>query len=130
MTDQFDPSRIYQALVEAGNKWADTESAASLLEESRRSILAELANQSGLPSVSASEQKALADPVYKLHITNMVNARRDANRARVAYDAQKILGELRRTEQSNLRAEMGLKQAQDERKPRFQAFSVKSSVLG
>ena len=108
MTD-FNPDRIYAALVKAGGEWADCESAACLLEETKKTVLAELINQSTESTVAAREQKALADPVYRLHVTNMVSARHKANRAKVAYDAQKVLGELRRTEQSNLRAEMGIR---------------------
>ena len=105
----FSPERIYASLIQAGESWADKESAACLLEETRRSVLAEFMNQATGSSVAACEQQALAHPAYRLHLVNMVTARREANRARVQYDAQKILGELRRTEQSNLRAEMGIK---------------------
>ena len=105
---EFDPGKIFAALVKSGEDWADKEGAASILEETRRSILAELANQAKGSSVAACEQQALANPAYRLHLTNMVNARREANRAKVNYEAQKVLTELRRTEQSNLRAEMKL----------------------
>ena len=45
MTD-FNPDRIYAALVKAGGEWADCESAACLLEETKKTVLAELINQS------------------------------------------------------------------------------------
>lgn len=106
---EFNPERIFQALVEAGESWADLESAAQLLEESRKSVLAHLCSESSGSSAAAKEQDALAQPAYKLHITNMVTARKKANQARVRYDAQKVLAELRRTQQSNRRAEMNLR---------------------
>lgn len=105
----FDPNRIYAALIAAGSTWADREAAASLLEETKKTVLAELKNQATGSSDAARETEALAKPEFRLHVTNMVTARRDANRAKVAYDAQKVLGELRRTEQSNLRAEMNIR---------------------
>lgn len=106
---EFDPNKIYSNLIASGNDWADKEAAASLLEESRKTVLADLINQCQESSMAAREQRALGDERYKTHITRMVEARREATKARVNYDAQKVLGELRRTEQSNLRAEMNLR---------------------
>ena len=104
----FDPDRIYKQLTDAREDWSDKNAAAELLEETRKTVLAELANKEH-GSQNAKEAAALANPVYKLHITNMVVARKEANRARVRYDAMKVLAELRRTEQSTRRAEMGLR---------------------
>ena len=107
---EFDPDRIYQNIVAAGEEWADKEAAAELLEETRKTVLAELMNaeEKGL-SMAARESFALASPTYKLHVTNMVIARKEANKARMRYDAVKVLAEMRRSQESTRRAEMNIR---------------------
>lgn len=82
--------------------------AAELLEEAQKSVLAELMNKSE-GSIAAKEAQARTDPAYRLHCTNMVNARKEANRARVRYDAMRVLSEMRRSQESTRRAEMNLR---------------------
>lgn len=104
----FDPDRMYRQLAESGEDWADKQAAAELLEETKKSVLAEL--MSDLQgSGTERERIALADPVYKLHLKNMVAARKEANRARVKYDSMKVLAEMRRTQESTRRAEINLR---------------------
>lgn len=107
MTD-FDPDRIYHEIVIAGEGWADKEAAAAVLEETKKTVLAEL-KRGYQGSEAERERNALADPAYKLHLTNMNSARRDANRARVRYDAVRVLGEMRRTQESTRRAEANIR---------------------
>jgi hypothetical protein len=102
----FAPESIYKQLVQAGEEWADKEAAASILEETKKTLLAELMSQQNQASSKADrEQGALSDPVYKLHLTNMNAARKDANRARVRYDSARVLAEMRRTQESTRRLE-------------------------
>jgi hypothetical protein len=105
----FDPELIYRQLVGLGENWADAESAASLFEETRKSVLAQLVNTATGNSVSANEYLALAHPEYREHIQGMVEARRQANLARVRYDSGKVLSEMRRSQESTRRAEMTLR---------------------
>lgn len=107
MTD-FDPDRIYKQLTDAGEDWVDKNAAAELLEETKKTVLAELASHEH-GSVAAKESLALANPAYKLHLTNMVSARKEANRAKVRYDSMKVLAEMRRTQESTRRAEIGIR---------------------
>lgn len=102
----LNPNEIAERMRLAGEEWSDLDAAAAILEETRKSVLAELVNQSKGSSIAAKESEALADPVYKLHITNMVNARKDANRARVKYDTSKAWVELVRTFEATKRAEL------------------------
>ena len=107
---EFDPDRIYAHIIEAGEEYCDKEAAAELLEETRKTVLAELMNaEDKAMSMAARESLALADPVYKLHVTNMVIARKEANKARMRYDAVKVLAEMRRSQESTRRAEMNLR---------------------
>lgn len=105
---EFDPDRIRERLSEVGEDWADKDAAASLLEETKKTLLAEL--MVGLDgSKTDREMKALADPTYRLHITNMVTARKEANRARVRYETGKMWAELKRSQESTRRAEANIR---------------------
>lgn len=105
----MDADAIYNSLVKAGEEWSDLDAAASLLEETRKSVLAKLMNECQAASIGAKEMIALADEEYRAHVATMVTARKVANRARVRYDSAKVLAELRRSEESTRRAEMSLR---------------------
>lgn len=102
----FNPDEILERLRLAGEEWADKDAAASALEETKGSVLAELSNTAAGSSEAAKKNQALADPAYKLHLMNMVAARKEANRAKVRYDTGRIWAELKRTAESTKREEM------------------------
>lgn len=104
----MEPERIYAEIVKAGEEWADADAAASLLEETRKSVLAKLMLEADATTNAAKEMYALADPQYSKYIEGMVSARKVANKARVRYDSSKTLAELRRSEESTRREEMRL----------------------
>lgn len=106
---KFDPDRTYDALIRAGDDWADKEAAASILEETKKSVLAKLKNASGSKSDAAAETVALAHDDYLAHLEIMVEARKAATKARVRYDSAKVLAEMRRSEESTKRAEMTMR---------------------
>lgn len=107
--DKLDSDRAYDALVKSGEDWADKDAAASLLEETKKTVLAKLKNEAGLKSDAANETVALATDDYRAHLEYMVEARRVANKARVRYDSAKTLAEMRRSEESTRRAEMTMR---------------------
>lgn len=104
----FDPDWIYQNLIKSGEHWADKEAAASLLEETKKTVLAEQAvyYRNTNMSISESEQRALAGGNYREHLDKMIEARKEANKAKVRYQSMQTLADLRRTEQSTRRVEM------------------------
>jgi hypothetical protein len=108
----FDPDRIRERLCEVGEEWAELDAAANLLEETKKTVLAELMQthrSDGVTSHAQCEALALADPAYRLHLAKMVAARKDANKAKVRYDTGKMWAELRRSQESTRRAEMGMR---------------------
>lgn len=105
----LDPDKVYDSLVKAGEDWADKEAAASLLEETRKSVIAKLMNEAAQTSIAGKEMQALADETFVDFVKGMVNARKVANKAKVRYDSAKVLAELRRSEESTRRAEMNLR---------------------
>lgn len=103
------PPAIRADIVSLGEEWADRDAAASLLEETRKSILADIINRTPGSSYAARESVALADPEYRQHLTSMVECRRLANRARVAHDASKIEADMMRSAEATRRAEINLR---------------------
>lgn len=102
----INPDEILERLRIAGEEWCDRDAAANVLEETKKSVLAELLLQAEAGTVAEREARALSNPTFKLHLANMVTARKEANRARVRYDTGRIWAELVRTRESSKRAEM------------------------
>lgn len=105
----FDPEKMYERITAAGEAWADAEAAASLLEETRKTVLAKLMNDAAGTSIAGKEMQALASDDYADFLAGMVKARAAANKARVKYDSAKVLAELRRSQESTKRAEMAMR---------------------
>lgn len=106
---KLDSDRAYDALIKSGDDWADKDAAASLLEETKKSVLAKLKNEADAKTDAARESLALCHADYKAHLDAMTEARRAAIKARVRYDAAKTLAEMRRSEESTRRAEMTMR---------------------
>ncbi len=105
----IEPEKIYERLTKAGTEWCDCDHAASLLEETTKTVLAEcLLRYKEGRGVSEAEQMARCDKQYKDHIKLAVDARRESNKARVRYDSAKMWFEALRTKAATLRMEMKL----------------------
>jgi hypothetical protein len=116
----FDPNKLTTEVIAIGEEWADNDAAASSLEETRKTILAQLQLEYTLEGIatgkgsekpkpmpaSQAEMRALADPRYEQHLELMVQARKEANRCRVRYDMGKMRLELFRSLQATMRQEM------------------------
>jgi hypothetical protein len=102
----INPDEILERLRLAGEEWADKDAAANALEETKNSVLAELANSAAGSSEAQKKSVALADPSFRLHIARMVDARKEANRSKVRYETGKIWAELVRTRESTKREEL------------------------
>jgi hypothetical protein len=105
----IDPDKAYEALVQAGEDWADKQAAADLLEQTRKSVLAKCMQDADGGSIASKEMNALASEEYQSFLAGMVSAGRAANKARVRYDSAKVLAELRRSQESTRRAEMNFR---------------------
>jgi hypothetical protein len=101
------PGDVYREWVKSGDDWADKLGAAELLEHSLKSLRAQItvnAKHTEGCSMAEAEQIALSCSDYRDACQGAVEARREANRARVRYDATKALFEARRTEAATERA--------------------------
>lgn len=97
------PDEIYQRLLQAGEDYADKDAAASLLEESKKVLLSQLM-QAQEGSIASREMAALADVAYLSHIEQMVEARREANRAKTRWLSAQAWVDAKRTEAASERA--------------------------
>ena len=106
----LEPDKIYEEIMRCGAAWSDRDAAASILEETKAIVFAELFNsQPNELSIAVREHAARADPSFRLHVTNMVAARKEANWAKVKLRAAETLAELRRSEETSRRAEMSIR---------------------
>jgi|SRR5689334_5594552 len=105
----LDADKVYEAIVKAAKEWAEADETWRSLKEMDRLILAEITNQAEGESYAERKSKALASPEYKLHKTKMITAKTEANIKLAMYKAAQSLAELRRSQESTRRAEMGLR---------------------
>lgn len=104
----IDPAGVFRRLTELGEAWADRHGAAAFLEETQKPLLARLTleRMDGRGSRAQAETEALASEDYARHLTQMVDARRQANVARVRYQSAQVWAELLRSANANKRAEL------------------------
>ena len=113
-TRQYSAEQIASELTKRGDEWAEADYTARLLEDTEKTLLAKLTirymdeiQENGKKrSAAESEARAMASIEYQGHIEMRAQAKRNANKARVAYDTMRSFSELWRTEQSSLRTEI------------------------
>lgn len=106
----FNPRELYDRVITTGEDWADKKAAYDLLDDSTKSVLAQLTGDR-LPqekSYAAAEGQARASSAFREHLAAVAAARRAFLVAQVRYDGAKMFVDLRRTQESNRRAEMRL----------------------
>jgi hypothetical protein len=106
----LEPDKIYHEVITAGNDWADKKAAYEMLDDTTKSVLAQIAGRymDGKTTKTQAESNALASSEYRTHLETVAKARREFLLAQVKYDSLKMLAELRRTQESTRRAEMRL----------------------
>ena len=90
-------------LRKRGDDWADKDAAYRALEEVQKTLLAEVfLEHEG--SVAEREAEARSSVKFRQHLTSIADARKEANRAKVAYDVYRIYVDMTRTNASSQRA--------------------------
>ena len=107
----IDPNAIYHKLQVAAEEWADLDGKASLLEETKKTIAAQLTLEQIRKgdTAKAAECAALSSFEYGNHVSAMVEARRLANRAKGRLEAARAWFDAVRTVESTKRAEMNIR---------------------
>lgn len=104
-----DPVALAKRLIETGEAWANAEHAASMLEETKPTLLAKIVKENIGEAGWKAEALAKADPRFEEHVRAMVDAQREATKCRVRYDAGRAFIDLARSAESTRRAEMGMR---------------------
>ncbi len=114
---QIDVDEEVDAVTRLGIEWAEKHETASLLEETKKTLLAQIIGElmsasrkdgkKGL-SFAQAEIEALADVRYEAHLREMTEARREANKARVRHETAGVRLEMLRSLMANRREEMRL----------------------
>lgn len=106
----LEPDHIAHELRTRADAWADADAAYRALDDTTKTVLAEVIVDylGNAKSNAEAESRARASKPYKDHLAALAAARRAANRARVAYDTYRAWIELVRSREATARAEMGL----------------------
>lgn len=107
--NKYDPNELHGRFVELGSDWADKDAAANLLEETKKSVLGKTFLAAEGKSVAEREYLALSNPGYVDHLKAMVEARKQANLARVRFDAARTWFDAARTIEATRRAEASIR---------------------
>ena len=106
----IDPDKIYEAIMSAAKEWVTADEESRRLTKLEKVVLAEITNQQDHAlSHPVRLSLALASPEYRLHVTKMIAAKTEANMTQARYKAAQSLAELRRSQESSRRAEMGVR---------------------
>lgn len=90
----------------AGERWADLEAAAQLLEDTKSAVLAQRCSELGGIPVNRAEQSVKSSQFWKDHIAKIVEARHKANRAKIELEYFKMKHHEWQSSQANTRAEL------------------------
>ena len=86
----------------AGETWADLESAAQLLEDCKSTVMAQRQTTYGDIPVNRAEQMVKASPDWEEYVRSCVEARHQANLAKIRLEAIKMsFAEFNNTEANN-----------------------------
>lgn len=102
-TDNWPYSEQYRVTAK---RWVEAESAASLLEETKSAVLAQMMARLGDMPVSKAEMQVKASPEWSDFVTRMVKAREAANLAKVKLEYIKMKYHEWQSEGATRRAEM------------------------
>ena len=102
----LNPNEIAERMRLAGEEWSDLDYAASLLEETKKSVYSKLFLEAKEKTIAEREAWANAHPSLFDHVEKMTAARREANKAKVRYDCAKEWTGLVRTSEATKRAEL------------------------
>lgn len=103
-----DPADIYRSLVTAGDQMADDAYNYRILEDSTKSILAQLTIEARAVAGSQAEALsiALCDSTYRDHLKACAEASRISERSKIRYFAARTYSDHIRTAEASHRAAM------------------------
>lgn len=101
----YSPNEIYQALIKAGEEYADIKAAYMLIDSMTKPQLSEAFKRSAGNSATEKKEMMHGDKEYVQHLKDVAIARHKFLLAEVRYKSMQALADARRTEASTRRAE-------------------------
>jgi hypothetical protein len=92
----------------AAKEWVEKDAAASLLEETKSAVLAQMMAKLGDVPVSHAERDVKSSEVWTDHVSKIVEARREANLAKVKMEWIRMRFAEAQSAEATKRAEMKL----------------------
>lgn len=109
MAFPFDPDKVAHELSKRGIAWAESDAAYKALDDATKSILSDIAGKQNDGSEASRERAARASAEYREHLRAVSDARTKAAIARVNYDVYQSWIDMKRSEASYNKAEMGIR---------------------
>ena len=104
----FDPDKVAHELSVRGKSWAEKDAQYRALDDATKSILCEIAGKMD-GSEASKERSARASADFYQHLTDLADARTLAAVAKISYDVYKTWIDMKRSELSYQKAEMGIR---------------------
>jgi ElaB/YqjD/DUF883 family membrane-anchored ribosome-binding protein len=108
MSFPLDPDKVAEELSKRGKAWAELNAAYQALDDATKSVLSDIAGKQNDGSEASKERAARASQEYRDHLHALAEARTKAAIARVNYDVFQVWIDMKRSEASYTKAEMGL----------------------
>jgi cytochrome P450 len=108
-TDDWTPGRIAAKLASLGEEWSERNAVAQLYENTTKSSLERLTLEEmerSNASMTLAEKRARASKEYQAYVEKAVEARKEANKARVKYDVGNVWADHLRTQHATKREEL------------------------
>src|SRR5438046_2782754 len=100
MSPLADNRPLSEVYLEIGNQWADTNAAASLLEDCKSAFLAQKVAMMGDMPVNRAENVVKSSDEWEEYIHKMVDTRKQANKLRVKLDSIKMAHSEKQSEEA------------------------------
>lgn len=109
MSFPLNPDQVAAELSKRGIAWAECNAAYQALDDATKSILSDIAGKQNDGSEAARERTARASAEYRDHLAALSEARTKAAIAKVNYDVYQVWIDMKRSEASYTKAEMGIR---------------------
>ncbi len=104
----MDNRPLSEQFYEAALDWSDKEAAASLLEDLKSSVMSQMMTKFGDIAINKAEKEVKASQEWVGHVTAIVEARHEANRAKAYMEVLRMRFQQWQNEQANARTEARL----------------------
>lgn len=99
---------LTEQYAKAAHEWVDAEAAASILEDTKSSVLADMMGKLGDIAINRAEQQVKSSEEWRNHVISIVKARETANRCKVKLEYLRMRFQEWQSQEANNRIEARL----------------------